>query len=51
VKANKLRGIADKLISKTISEVLKQALEKVKQSSNTELKKWKGLINIKNLIS
>lgn len=51
MKANKLRGIADKLISKTINEVLKHALEKVKQSSNTELKNGRAYLNMKNLIS
>lgn len=51
VKPNEYKIIADKLIGKTSNEVLKQALETVKQSSNSELKNGRAYLNIKNLIN
>ena len=51
VKPNEYKIIADKLIGKTSNEVLKQALETVKQSSNSELKNRRAYLNIKNLIN
>jgi len=51
VKPTNYRTIADKLIGKTSNEVLKQALETVKQSSNNDLKNGRAYLNIKNLIN